>query len=49
MNTFTVLRGGEVYIPDPVGKADVLLVDGRIARVGELNLQALDKTHSGWS
>ncbi|MBV9081418.1 MAG: beta-aspartyl-peptidase [Acidobacteriaceae bacterium] len=39
---FTVLRGGEVYNPDPVGKADVLLVGDKIARIGEVDIGALE-------
>lgn len=31
---FTLIRGAEVYTPDPAGAVDVLLVGERIARVG---------------
>ena len=46
----TVITDGEVYAPKPRGKADVLLLGDRIARVGSVNLRAaeeLDDEHHG--
>jgi len=33
----TLITGGEVYAPEPLGKQDVLLVDGKIGKVGDVN------------
>jgi len=37
----TLIEGGEVYAPEPLGRRSVLLVDGRIGRVGEVDGAAL--------
>ncbi|HEX2218767.1 MAG TPA: amidohydrolase family protein [Gemmatimonadales bacterium] len=37
----TLIEGGDVYAPDPLGRQPVLLVDGRIGRVGEVDRTAL--------
>jgi beta-aspartyl-dipeptidase (metallo-type) len=39
---FTVLHGGDVYSPEHIGKADVLLLGGKIARIGEVDIRALE-------
>jgi beta-aspartyl-dipeptidase (metallo-type) len=45
---FTVIRGGEVYAPEPLGKADILLAGGKIARVGgEIDRKKLEATGLG--
>ncbi len=41
---FTLIEGGEVYAPEYMGRQDVLLVDGKIARVGQVDRSALEKT-----
>jgi beta-aspartyl-dipeptidase (metallo-type) len=38
----TLVRNGEVYAPDALGRRDVLLLDRRIARIGEIDARALD-------
>ncbi len=40
----TLIRGGEVYAPEPVGRQDVLLVGERIARIGAVDGAALRAT-----
>ena len=40
----TLVRGGEVFSPEPLGRHDVLLVGERIARVGEVDVAALRAT-----
>ncbi len=37
----TLIEGGEVYAPEPLGRRSVLLVDGRIGRVGDVDRAAL--------
>jgi beta-aspartyl-dipeptidase (metallo-type) len=37
----TLIEGGEVYSPEPLGRGSVLLVDGRIGRVGDVDRTAL--------
>jgi beta-aspartyl-dipeptidase (metallo-type) len=44
---FIVLRGAEVYSPEPVGRADVLLVGDKIARIGEVDVDALERCRLG--
>ena len=39
----TLIEGGEVYAPEPLGRVSVLLVDGRIGRVGEVDRAAVRK------
>ncbi len=38
---FTLIERGEVYAPDARGAQSILLVDGRVARVGALDVKAL--------
>jgi beta-aspartyl-dipeptidase (metallo-type) len=38
-----LLEGGDVYTPEHVGRADVLVVDSKIVHVGSLDRRALDK------
>ena len=45
---FTIIRGGEVYTPEPLGKNDVLLAGGKIVRVGgEIDRKKLEATGLG--
>src|SRR4051812_8040049 len=39
---FTVLRGGDLYCPDPRPQSDVLLIGKTIARIGSVNVQAIE-------
>ena len=48
---FTLISGGDVYRPEPIGKADVLLAGSKIWQVGKVQrevLDALDKTGMGY-
>jgi beta-aspartyl-dipeptidase (metallo-type) len=38
----TLIEGGDVYTPDPLGPRDVLVVGGAIASIGAVNRRALD-------
>jgi beta-aspartyl-dipeptidase (metallo-type) len=38
----TLIQNGQVYSPDPVGRASVLLVDGRIGRIGNIDHSAVE-------
>jgi beta-aspartyl-dipeptidase (metallo-type) len=38
----TLIENGEVYAPEPLGKRSVLLVDGRIGKVGDVDRRALE-------
>lgn len=38
----TLIKNGEIYDPAPKGRADMLLVCGRVARIGEVNERALE-------
>ena len=40
---FTLVRGGEVFAPESLGQADVLVAGGRILRVGGVDRRTLDK------
>jgi beta-aspartyl-dipeptidase (metallo-type) len=39
----TLIENGEVYTPEPVGRQSVLLTDGKIGKVGEVNRAALEQ------
>jgi beta-aspartyl-dipeptidase (metallo-type) len=39
---FTVLQGGDLYCPEHIGKADILLLAGKIARIGEIDVRSLE-------
>ena len=39
----TLIENGEVYTPDPVGKQQVLLTDGKVGKVGPVDRAALEK------
>jgi beta-aspartyl-dipeptidase (metallo-type) len=41
---FTLIQGGEVYAPEPLGVRSVLLVDGKIGRIGEVDQTAIERT-----
>src|SRR3954452_25361425 len=41
---FTVIEHGEVYDPEPRGRASLLVVGDRIARIGEVDADALRAT-----
>src|SRR5918993_4704980 len=38
----TLIAGGEVYAPEPLGRRDLLAVGGKIARVGTVDRRAID-------
>ena len=38
----TVLRNGSVYAPRPLGRQSVLLTDGKIARIGDVDVRAVE-------
>jgi beta-aspartyl-dipeptidase (metallo-type) len=38
----TLIKNGEMYAPEPKGRADVLLFGNRIARIGEVDERALE-------
>ena len=40
----TLIENGDIYTPEPQGRRDVLLVGGRIARVGEIDRRAIEAT-----
>lgn len=37
----TLVENGEIYAPAPLGRRDVLILDNRIARIGEVDARAL--------
>jgi beta-aspartyl-dipeptidase (metallo-type) len=39
----TLIENGEVYTPEPAGKRSVLLTDGKVAKVGEVDRRAMEK------
>lgn len=48
---FTLIKGGDVYGPEPIGQADVLLAGSKIWQVGDVQrevLDALEKTGMGY-
>jgi beta-aspartyl-dipeptidase (metallo-type) len=38
----TLIENGDVYAPEPIGRASVLLTDGKIAKVGEVDRAAVE-------
>jgi beta-aspartyl-dipeptidase (metallo-type) len=44
---FTLIQNADIYSPEPQGQADVLLVGGKIARIGKVDVQALESTGLG--
>ena len=38
----TLIENGDVFAPEPLGRASVLLTDGKIARVGEVDRAAVE-------
>jgi beta-aspartyl-dipeptidase (metallo-type) len=38
----TLIQNGQVYSPDPIGRASVLLVDGKIGRIGNIDHSAVE-------
>ncbi|HYH82290.1 MAG TPA: amidohydrolase family protein, partial [Longimicrobium sp.] len=38
----TLFENGEVYTPEPVGRRSVLLTDGKVGKVGEVNRKAVE-------
>jgi beta-aspartyl-dipeptidase (metallo-type) len=44
---FTVVRGGEIYDPKPVGRGDLLIVGDEIARIGNVDVAALERCGFG--
>ena len=48
---FTLIKGGDVYGPEPIGRADLLLAGSKIWQVGKVQrevLDALEKTGLGY-
>ena len=39
----TLIENGDVYAPEPLGRRSVLLVDGRIGKVGDVDRRALER------
>jgi beta-aspartyl-dipeptidase (metallo-type) len=39
---FTLIQGGDVYTPEHVGETDVLLVDGKIGKVGTVDRKVVE-------
>jgi len=39
----TLIEGGRVYTPDPVGVQSILLADGHVGKVGEVDRSALER------
>jgi beta-aspartyl-dipeptidase (metallo-type) len=39
----TLIQGGDVYAPEHLGESDILLVDGKIGIVGEVDRRAVEK------
>ena len=44
---FTLIENGEIYTPEPRGKSSVLIADGKILKIGELDRQAVEKLRLG--
>ena len=42
LRMLTLIENGDVYGPQPLGRRSVLLVDGRIGKLGEVDRRALD-------
>src|SRR5215210_1558819 len=38
----TLIKDGQVYGPEPLGQASVLLVDGKIGRIGDIDQHAVE-------
>lgn len=38
----TLIENGEVYAPEPLGRRSILLTDGKIAKVGEVDRRAME-------
>ncbi len=38
----TLIENGEVYSPEPLGRQSVLLTDGKIGKVGEVDPRAVE-------
>lgn len=38
---FTIIQGGELYAPDYLGKQDILVANGKIAKIGQIDPAAL--------
>jgi beta-aspartyl-dipeptidase (metallo-type) len=41
---FTLIRGGSIFAPEPLGVQDVLLAGARIAQIGHINAAVLEQT-----
>ncbi|WP_085524461.1 beta-aspartyl-peptidase [Tuberibacillus sp. Marseille-P3662] len=37
----TIIKNGEIYAPEPLGKTSILLIDQKIAKIGNINEQAV--------
>lgn len=40
---FTLIENGDVYSPEPLGRVSVLLDDGTILKIGEVDASPLEK------
>lgn len=40
---FTLIRNGEVYAPEPLGKADILLIQDKIMKIGDIDVSPLQQ------
>lgn len=44
---FIVVRGGEVYAPQPIGRLDLLIAADKIVRIGDVDTRALEQCGLG--
>jgi len=44
---FTVLRGGDLYGPQPIGRSDLLIAAEKIVRIGDVDIRALEQCGLG--
>jgi beta-aspartyl-dipeptidase (metallo-type) len=44
---FIVVRGGEIYDPQPVGRSDLLIAADKIVRIGEVDIGAIERCGLG--
>ncbi|MRG84967.1 beta-aspartyl-peptidase [Salinibacillus xinjiangensis] len=40
---FTLIQNGEIYAPNPIGKQSILLVNQKIIKIGDIDLQVVEK------
>ncbi len=44
---FIVVRGGEIYNPQPIGRSDLLIATDKIVRIGDVDIEALERCGLG--